>query len=229
MTRRQLLRTIAAGFGTSLLQGLLLTVIVSSLVTAQTVIEIRPGPADVAATGIRLVATTAPEHTATLQTILSDDAPLMAPLLPYGVLVVNGSQNKLRAMSVNFQWKDAEGLPKGRSLTLTAMALPEDPSELAPGGVLLFTPAQMANQYIAVPAANRKAFLQHTQLSNANATVTQVSSAALPTILQQEASALADMSDFRAFVEGVVFHDFSYVGSDNLLTILQRGRPEIHR
>ena len=115
MTRRQLLRTIAAGFGTSLLQGLLLTVIVSSLVTAQTVIEIRPGPADVAAAGIRLVATTAPEHTATLQTILSDDAPLMAPLLPYGVLVVNGSQNKLRAISVNFQWKDAEGLPKGRT------------------------------------------------------------------------------------------------------------------
>ena len=36
MTRRQLLRTIAAGLGTSLLQGLLLTIIVSSSVTAQT-------------------------------------------------------------------------------------------------------------------------------------------------------------------------------------------------
>jgi hypothetical protein len=229
MTRRQLLRTIAPSFGTSLLQGQLLTLMVSSLMTAQTVIEIRPGPADVAAAGIKLVATTALEHTATLQTILSDDAPLMAPLLPYGVLVVNGSPNKLRAISVNFQWKDAEGLPKGRSLTLTAMTQPEDPLELAPEGVLLFTPVQVANQYIGVPAANRQTFLQQARFSNANTTVTQVSSAALPAILQQEASALADMTDFRAFVEGVVFHDFSYVGSDNLLTILQRGRPEIHR
>ena len=231
MTHCRLLKAAAAASETSLLQGILVTVVVSTIVTAQTAIEIRRGPADVAAAGIKLVAANAPEQAETVQTILADDAPSLAPLLPYSVLVVNDSPQKLRAISVNFQWKDAEENSRGRSLTLTAMTLPEDPTELAPGEMRLITPIPLANQYIAVPPANRKAFLQSGQLGSgaANATVTQVSSAALPTILQQEANALASMTDFRAFVEGVVLHDFSYLGSDNLLTFIQRGRPEVHR
>ena len=231
MTRRRLLKAAAAGLATSLLQWILATVVVSTIVTAQTVIEIRRGPADVASAGIKLVAADDPEYVATLQTILADDAPSLAPLLPYSVLVVNGSPQKLRAISVNFQWKDAEENSRGRSLTLTAMTLPEDPTELAPGEIRLITPISVANQYIALPPANRRTFFQNAQLSSggANATVTQISSATLPTVLQQQVDALALMMDFRAFVEGVVFHDFSYLGSENLLTFIQRGRPEVHR
>jgi hypothetical protein len=231
MTRCRLLKAAAAGLGMSLLRGVLATVLATSIGTAQSVIEIKPGPADVVASGIKLVAANDPEYAATLQTIIADDASSMAPLLPYSVLVTNGSTQKLRAISVNFQWKDAEESPRGRSLTLTAMTLPEDPTELTPGGIRLITPVQIANQYIAVPPANRKTFLQNAQLAggSGNGTATQISSATLPTILQKQASALASMTDFRAFVEGVVFDDFSYVGSENLLTLIQRGRPEVHR
>ena len=231
MIHWRLLKAAAARLGTSLLNGVLATVVVASSVTAQTVIEIRRGPADVATAGIKLVAANAPEYAATLQTVLADDAPLIAPLLPYSVLVVNGSTQKLRAISINFQWKDAEDNSRGRSLTLTAMTLPDDPTELTPGETRLITPIPIANQYIAVSPANRKTFFQDAHLASggANATVTQISSANLPAVLQQEADALASMTDFRAFVEGVVFHDFSYVGSDNLLTFIQRGRPEVHR
>ena len=231
MTRRHLFTRTAAGLGTSLLQGILATVAVASDITAQTVIEIRRSPADVAAAGIKLVAANDPEYAATLQMILADDAPLIAPLLRYSILVINGSSQRLRAISVNFQWKDAEESSRGRSLTLTAMTLPEDPTELAPGEIRLISPIPFANQYIAVSPANRKTFLQNAPLASggANATVTQVSSGTLPTALQKEADALASMTDFRAFVEGVVFHDFSYVGSENLLTFIQRGRPEVHR
>ena len=111
------------------------------------------------------------------------------------------------------------------------MTLPEDPHELALGETRLITPVPIANQYIAVPPAGRKTSFQDAHLASGggNATVTQVSSANLPTILQQEADALASMTEFRAFVEGVVFDDFSYVGSENLLTFIQRGRPEVHR
>ena len=103
MTRRRLLKAAAAGLGTSLSQGILATFIAASNVTAQSVIEIRRGPVDVPAAGIKLVAANDPEYSATLQTILADDTQLMAPLLPYSVLVLNGSTQKLRAISVNFQ------------------------------------------------------------------------------------------------------------------------------
>jgi len=54
MTRRRLLKAAAAGLGTSLSQGILATVIAASNVTAQSVIEIRRGPVDVPAAGIKL-------------------------------------------------------------------------------------------------------------------------------------------------------------------------------
>lgn len=68
------------------------------------------------------------------------------------------------------------------------MTLPEDPTELARGEIRLITPIQLANQYVAVQPANRKTFFQNVQLSSsvANATVTQLSSTNLPTVLQQE-------------------------------------------
>lgn len=84
MTRRQLLKAAARGWGTSLLQGILATVVGSRNVTAQTVIEIRRGPADVATAGIKLVTADDPEYAPALQMILADDAPSMAPLRHLG-------------------------------------------------------------------------------------------------------------------------------------------------
>jgi hypothetical protein len=62
MTRCRLLKAAAAGLGMSLLRGVLATVLATSIGTAQSVIEIRPGPADVVASGIKLVAANDPEY-----------------------------------------------------------------------------------------------------------------------------------------------------------------------
>lgn len=78
------------------------------------------------------------------------------PMLPYTVLVVNGSSRKLRAGTVKWQWKKSNGRPGGITLTLTSMSSADDPSQMKPGDGMLFTSVQQVNQYLSLTPAHRK-------------------------------------------------------------------------
>jgi len=178
---------------------------------------------DVEATGIKLVPATDSGRTALLNAILARDADLIAPVLPYSVLLVNGSSHKLRAIGILYQWKDADGHPRGSVRVLGAMQ-PQDPAQLSPGDVRFFSPLQEVNQYLAASTTDRQdgKFIDE-------AGVTSVSDT-LPLLIHEEATNLAAVSgSFTASIEGIVFEDFRYLGSDNLLRFLQRTRPQIHR
>ena len=72
--------------------------------TAQPLVQIQPSTLDVAATGVHLVALDDIGHTATVEALIGQDGQMIAPLLPYAVLAVNGSSRKLRAVTVRWTW-----------------------------------------------------------------------------------------------------------------------------
>ena len=80
-------------------------------------------------------------HMKAVEAILGKDRELLASLLPYAVLAVNGSSRKLRAVSIRFQWKNTEGHPRQNILSLTAMSSENDPGQILPGAAHVFTPA----------------------------------------------------------------------------------------
>jgi hypothetical protein len=77
--------------------------IFTSTMAAQTSVQIQPSTLDVAATGVHLVSLKDIGHTKTVEAILGEDREVLAPLLPYAVLVINGSSRKLRACGIRFQ------------------------------------------------------------------------------------------------------------------------------
>ena len=209
---------------------LLLALCFTGIMTAQPLVQINPVSADIAATGIKLASINDPEYTATMAAILAEDTSTMAPLLPYGVLFINGS-NKLRAVGVGWQWRNAAGRPRRFILILTAMSQPEDPLEIAPGAVRLYTPVGIANEYLALPSINRKGFLQNTQTASGARVSPLIPGTDLSSAIQERLAImdLVGATDLHAFIEGVVLHDFSYLGSGFSLPSLQRDEPKVHR
>lgn len=96
-----------------ILKGLVVAAIFSSIVAAQSqIVQIQQSTLDLAATGVHLVPLDDIGYTATVEAILGEDRAMMAPVLPYGVLVVNGSSKKLTAIAVTFRGLNAEGQKK---------------------------------------------------------------------------------------------------------------------
>lgn len=188
------------------------------------VVKILPSTLDVGATKVRLLALS--DDAAKTKEILADDEQALAQILPYSVLLKNESARKLRAIGVRFSWTDADGSPKGLILTMTMMMHQDDPSQIAPGGYQLFTPVSAVNQYLTqAPEARKRGRFQQSSPS-----VGQYSSLSLAQTVQQGLDGLAIPPDskFEAFIEGVVFDDYSYVGSKRLLGTLQRHNNLIH-
>jgi hypothetical protein len=188
-------------------------------------VNIRPPTIDVAATKVRLLALS--DDPAKTKEILADDEQTLAQILPYSVLLKNESERKLRAIGVRFSWTNAEGRPRGLILTLTMMMHEADPSQMAPGDYQLFTPVQAVNQYLAqAPQARKRGRFQQPS----SPSVGQFSSLSLTETVQQGLDELAipPGGKFEAFLEGVVFEDYSYVGSKRLLESLQRYNNLIH-
>ena len=190
---------------------------------AQPLVTIQPAPADIAATGVKLMPIDAPEHAAALSAILEDKANLIAPLLPNSVLVVNGSSKKLRGIGVFFKWSNPKS-PRGTMVVMTSLDKGDDPRQTKPGEIELFTPVRVANIFFSRSAANRKA--------SASAAVNTVASSATTdfnNLVQQGINELAGLSGVQATIESLSFEDYSYLGSDSTLRMLQRHYPEIHR
>jgi hypothetical protein len=165
-------------------------------------------------------------HTATVEAILGKDREVLAPVMPYAVLVVNGSSRKLRAVSIRFQWKNTEGHLRQNILSLTAMSSENDPGQILPGAAHVFTPVGFVNQYLAMEPIKRKPFPQNTQIGT-------TSSASVGTnfalVAQQRLKDLKIAGGVNVYLEGVVYDDYTYVGSDRLFGSMQRYQSKVHR
>jgi len=183
-------------------------------------VNIRPPTLDVATTKVRLLALA--DDAAKTKEILADDEQALAQILPYSVLIKNESARKLRAVGVTFRWNDGSRIPSSLTLTLTAMAHEADPDQIPPGGYRLFTPVQAINQYLVQSPEVRKGghFRQ--------ASVGQRPPSSLADTIQQGLAQLMIAGGFEAWLERVVFEDYSYVGSPRLLGSLQRYNNLIH-
>lgn len=135
------------------------------MAVAQPQLQIQPSTLDLAATGVHLVALDDIGHQATIEAIFGEDRAKVAPVLPYGVLVFNGSSKKLTAMAVTFRGQNAEGLRRRLIIELTSYppdatsSAPGAISPIAPRGSLLFTPVSLVNQYLTLDTTKRKEFL----------------------------------------------------------------------
>jgi hypothetical protein len=189
-------------------------------------VQIQPSSLDVAATGVYLASLDDIGHSATVEAIVGQDGPMLSTILPYGVLVLNNSNRSLRAVNIKFQWTNTGG--HIRSLWLT-LASTESPSTfIAPGHAEVFTPVGVVNQYLARDGAKRKA--SPGQISNGTGTVTsQPPATAFPQIIKQQLDHMAIGKNFQANIEGVVFDDFTFVGSDRSFEGMQSHEPKVHR
>jgi hypothetical protein len=66
--------------------------------------------------GIQLLPANTPEHQGEVKQVLADDADLVAPLLPYSVLVVNHSGRKLLGVGVDYHWPGLHGQLRGSAI-----------------------------------------------------------------------------------------------------------------
>lgn len=207
-------------------KGLLVTAIFTSTMAAQTSVQIQPSTLDVAATGVHLVSLSDVQHTRTVAAILGEDRGVLAPLLPYAVLAVNGSSRKLRAVGIRFRWNNTEGRPTQNILSLTAMSSENDPGQMLPGAAHVFTPVGFVNQYLAIEPIKRKPFPQHTQIGTTNSTSVGTNFAL---VVQQRLRDLKITGGVNVYLEGVVYDDYTYVGSDRLFRPMQRYQSKVHR
>jgi hypothetical protein len=203
---------------------LLLTATLSSIMAAQPLVQIQPNTLDVAATGVQIIALNDIGHTATVEELIGQDGAMIAKLLPYTVLVVNGSSRKLRAVTVRWTWKKSTGKPGGITLTLTAMSHADDPTQLGPGDGQLFTPIQSVNQYLGLQHRLRRGSATVVSGAGVNQAPVDYSS-----IIPKRLGLMDIASDVQAFLEGVVYENYSFVGSDRLFGSLQRYEPKVHR
>jgi hypothetical protein len=219
------------------LKGLLLAAVFSSIMPAQPLVQIQPSSLDLAATGVHLVPLDDIGHTGTVESILAEDRGVLAPVLPYSVLVVNSSLRKLTAVGVAFIWKTPTGPTRKRTLIITQTfnEARGGPKPIAPGASLVFTPDSLTNQYLTLHPANRGDFLRPSRVaSSSGARVSIASGTDFPLHLQQTLNTLGippnlEAGDFQAYLEGVAFDDNQYVGSDIMLNGLKRDWPELHR
>ena len=210
---------------TPFLRGLLFVAIFSSIMAAQPpTVQIQPVTLDVAATGVQIIALNDIGHTATVEELIGQNGAMIAPLLPYAVLVVNGSPHKLRAVTVRWTWKKSTGKPGGITLTLTSMSRADDPTQLVPGDGQLFTPIQSVNQYLGLQHRLRRG--SATKVGGASVSQAPVD---YSSIIPKRLGLMDIASDVQAFLEGVVYEDYSFVGSDRLFSSLQRYEPKVHR
>ena len=205
---------------------LLLAAILSGIATSERLVQIQPSNLDVAATGVRLVSLDDIGHTATVEAIVAQDGPILSTILPYGVLVLNNSNRSLRAVNIKFQWTNTGG--HTRSLWLT-LASTESPSTfIAPGHAEILTPVGVVNQYLARDPAKRHA--SPGRISNGTGTVTgQPPATAFPQIIKQQFDHMAVGKDFQANIEGVLYDDYTFVGSDRSFEGMQSHEPKVHR
>lgn len=172
-------------------------------------------PADIAAAGIKLAAINTPEHARKVAEILGDDANLLAPLLPYSVLLVNGSTKRLRGIGIFFRWENPEIAPRAYGLILSRGLDPEYSLRLPlPGEIKMFTPSPSATGYLSIPPPRRRQPLS-------GSTVTMATS--FQDALQQDISRLSKYTNFRASIDGVLFEDYLYVGLSNVFGIVVLG------
>jgi hypothetical protein len=211
-------------------RGLLLTAIFTSTMAAQISVQIQPSTFDVAATGVHLVSLNDIGHTKTVEAILGEDREVLSPLLPYAVLVVNGSSRKLRALGIRFQWKNTEGHPRQNVLTLTAMSSENDPGQILPGAAHVFTPIGFVNQYLAMQPIKRKPFLQNSQIGTTSSASVQLAPGTnFASFAQQKLKDLKIAGGVNVYLEGVVYDDYTYVGSDRLFGPMQGYESKVHR
>jgi hypothetical protein len=211
------------------------------------IVQIKSSTSDLAATGVHLVPLDDIGHTATVEAILGEDRPMVAPILRYGVLVVNGSSKHLTAFGVGFMGLSADGQKRRLIITTSAFpsatalkAFPPDIaplvkgaiSPIAPGASLLFTPESWVNQYLNLPPGKRQSFLGATSGGYVRSGVL-IPGNDFPSFIKQRMSILpifgGGPGDFQAYLEGVAFDDDSYAGSQMMLDGLKRDRPGLHR
>jgi hypothetical protein len=190
-------------------------------------VKVRPPTPDVAATKVRLLALS--DDAAKTKEILADDEQALAQILPYSVLVKNESARKLRAISVTFAYTSTNLPPKLNprklTLTLTAMSHEADPGQIDSGGYQFFSPVQAVNQYLSASPQDRKGG----HFKQAGPAIGPPPSSLADAIQQGLAKLnIAPGSGFEAYLEGVVFEDYSFVGSQRVRESLIRYNNLIH-
>jgi hypothetical protein len=98
----------------------------------------------------------------------------------------------------------------------------EDPGQIEPGGYELFTPIQAINQYLFQSPQDRKGGHFKAQIGQ------QRTSLSLADTIQQGLAQLMIAGGFEAYLEGVVFDDYSFVGSPMLRQVLVGYNNLIH-
>jgi len=216
-----------------LTRTLLLCMAVLTGLTAQTSnpMQIQNKYTAISAARVQITLATDLGNSTVLGNILAGDSTAIGPLVPYGVLVTNQSAKNLRAIGVTFQWSNPNpvvGPPQFTTFQVLTAFQPNDPSRTPPGGSMLFTPVQSVNQYLAVPASQRGAFLGRAQIST-SAGVIQQPPANIAALVASTLSQLPAPQSISVNIEGVVFDDWSFVGGNALFTKLQEVQPLIHQ
>jgi hypothetical protein len=166
-------------------------------------------PADASAAGITLVSAAQPMIAGVLIEIVGGEGELIKELLPFSVVLLNGSSKRVLATSVNFEWTNAQGDHTNRYFVLTSY---DGVYALEPGRGRLFVLQRRLNTYFAKPADARG-----------------VMPPDYSSLISAISADLAGVTNLKINVAGVVFDDFSFVGSEPIFRRLRADRPEIHR
>jgi hypothetical protein len=131
--------------------GLLLATIFGGIMAAQPLVKIQSNFPEFELNGLKLVPIDTAEHAGEVKKILADDAAMLAPLLPYSVILVNASGRRLLGVGVDYHWIDSSGQSGGQQMMLTALSKGSEKSIIPHPGIKLFTPSEAANRYLSVP------------------------------------------------------------------------------
>jgi hypothetical protein len=105
------------------------------------------------------------------------------------------------------------------------MSNEDDPTQMKPGEGKLFTPVQQVNQYLSVQPAQQG----NINRVDAGGVVVGQAQPDLPAVVQNLLPLMDIHGDVHAFLEGVVYEDYSFVVSDRLFGSLQQYEPKVHR
>jgi hypothetical protein len=166
-------------------------------------------PPEILATGVTLVPATHPSVASSLNAIAGEEIAVIQKLLPYAVILANGSSKRLLATSVSFEWANAKGEHRGRYFVLTTY---DGLYAIEPGQTRLFLLQRGLNTHFAKPSTARGAMQPD-----------------YAPLIDSIVGDLAGASSIKASVAGVLFEDFLFLGAEQVFRSLQADRPEIHR
>lgn len=187
---------------------------------------------EIAATGITLEPADA--NVELVKSLTGNDYAGIQPILPYIAVMTNGSQHRILAISIKFQWREPKtGDPADGARYTHNHFNADPPTQINPGESRLYAPHQGLSMYLQYPSASRKGFLgffgsrvslkdlasdftfphHYTEITTSDGKV-----------IHPDGRGVVDV---RATIEFVTLEGVGMVGPDNFFT--QQNRKEFDR